>query len=46
MLPRTTELIVGGRAAPSYSAVLDETGARRVESLREMREELDLLRSF
>ena len=46
MLPRTTELTVGGRAAPSYSAVLDETGARRVESLREMREELDLLRSF
>jgi len=46
MLPRTTELIAGGRAAASYSAVLDETGARRVESLREMREELDLLRSL
>ncbi len=46
LLPRTTELIVGGRAAVSYSTVLDETGARRVESLREMREELDLLRTF
>jgi MerR family transcriptional regulator, light-induced transcriptional regulator len=46
LLPRTTELIVGGRAAASYSAILEETGARRVESLREMREELDLLRSF
>ena len=45
-LPRTTELIVGGRAAAAYSAVLEETGARRVESLREMREELDLLRSL
>ena len=45
LLPRTTELIVGGRAAASYSTVLEETGARRVESLREMREELDLLRS-
>jgi MerR family transcriptional regulator, light-induced transcriptional regulator len=46
LLSRTTELIVGGRAAVSYSAILDETGARRVESYREMREELDLLRSF
>ena len=46
LLPRTTELIVGGRAAASYSAILEETGARRVENLREMREELDLLRSF
>lgn len=46
LLPRTTELIAGGRAASSYSEVLEETGARRVESLREMREELDLLRPF
>jgi methylmalonyl-CoA mutase cobalamin-binding subunit len=46
LLPRTTELIVGGRAAASYSAVLEETDARRVESLREMREELELLRTF
>ncbi len=45
LLPRTTELIVGGRAAASYSAVLEETSARRVESFREMREELDLLRT-
>lgn len=45
LLPRTTELLAGGRAAASYSAVLDETGAHRVESYREMREELDLLRS-
>lgn len=45
LLPRTTEMIVGGRAAASYAAALDETGARRVESLRELREELDLLRS-
>jgi methanogenic corrinoid protein MtbC1 len=45
LLPRTTELIVGGRAASSYAAVLDETGARRVENLRELREELDLLRT-
>jgi DNA-binding transcriptional MerR regulator/methylmalonyl-CoA mutase cobalamin-binding subunit len=45
LLPRTTELIVGGRAAASYAAVLEETSARRVESIREMREELDLLRT-
>ena len=45
-LPRTTELIVGGRAAAAYSDALEETGARRVESLRELREELDLLRTF
>jgi MerR family transcriptional regulator, light-induced transcriptional regulator len=45
LLPRTTEIIVGGRAAASYTAVLDETSARRVENLRELREELDLLRS-
>jgi MerR family transcriptional regulator, light-induced transcriptional regulator len=44
LLPRTTELIVGGRSAESYAAALDETGARRVENLRELREELDLLR--
>jgi len=45
-LPRTTELIVGGRATEAYAAVLDEVSARRVESLRELREELDLLRTF
>jgi MerR family transcriptional regulator, light-induced transcriptional regulator len=45
LLPRTAEIIVGGRASVSYTAVLDETGARRVENLRELREELDLLRS-
>ncbi|HBL28538.1 MAG TPA: transcriptional regulator [Acidobacteria bacterium] len=45
LLPRTTELIVGGRAATAYATVLDEIGAIRVESLRELREELDLLRS-
>lgn len=45
LLPRTTEIIVGGRAAVSYAAALDETGARRVENLRELREELDLLRT-
>lgn len=45
LLPRTTELIVGGRAAASYAAALDEAGARRVESLKELREELDLLRT-
>lgn len=45
LLPRTVELIVGGRSAHSYAAVLDEVEARRVESLRELREELDLLRA-
>lgn len=45
LLPRTVELIVGGRSAHSYAAVLDEVEARRVESLRELREELDLLRT-
>ena len=45
LLPRTTELIVGGRSSAAYLAVLDETGARRVESLKELREELDLLRA-
>lgn len=45
LLPRHVELIVGGRSAHSYAAVLDEVNARRVESLRELREELDLLRS-
>lgn len=45
LLPRTVELIVGGRSSSSYAAVLDEVDARRVESLRELREELDLLRA-
>lgn len=45
LLPRTTELIVGGRCSAAYLAVLDETGARRVENLKELREELDLLRA-
>lgn len=45
LLPRTVELIVGGRAAAAYGAALDDAGARRVESLKELREELDLLRS-
>lgn len=45
LLPRNVELIVGGRSSHSYAAVLDEVEARRVESLRELREELDLLRT-
>lgn len=45
LLPRTVELIVGGRSAGSYHAALNETGARHVENLRELREELDLLRT-
>jgi methanogenic corrinoid protein MtbC1 len=45
LLPRHVDLIVGGRSAHSYASVLDEVNAHRVESLRELREELDLLRS-
>jgi methylmalonyl-CoA mutase cobalamin-binding subunit len=45
LLPRTVELIVGGRSSAAYLAVLDEIGARHVENLREFREELDLLRA-
>ena len=46
LLPRTTQIVVGGRAAAAYAAILDEIEARRVESLKELREELELLRSL
>lgn len=46
LLPRTTQIVVGGRAAAAYATVLDEIDARRVENLKELREELELLRSL
>jgi MerR family transcriptional regulator, light-induced transcriptional regulator len=46
LLPRTTQIVVGGRAAAAYAVVLDEIEAHRVESLKELREELELLRSL
>lgn len=42
--PHTT-LLVGGRAAPAYSNLLSEIGARRVDDLNGLRRELQLLRS-
>lgn len=46
LLPHATQVVVGGRASVSYEATLDEIGARRVENLRELREELELLRTL
>lgn len=44
LLPAQTEILAGGSAAPSYDAVLREIGAHRLESLRDLRAELDRLR--
>ena len=45
LLPSTTELLIGGRAVGAYSSALEEIGARRVDDLSVLREELDSLRS-
>jgi MerR family transcriptional regulator, light-induced transcriptional regulator len=45
LLPPTTELLVGGRASNAYAQILDEIGAVHVESLSELRRELEILRS-
>lgn len=42
--PHTT-LLVGGRAVPAYSNLLHEIGARRVDDLNGLRQELQFLRS-
>ncbi|MEJ2509618.1 MAG: MerR family transcriptional regulator [Gammaproteobacteria bacterium] len=44
-LPNTTTLLAGGRAASAYSGVLEEIGARRGESLADLRALLDSLRA-
>lgn len=41
LLPSTTTLIAGGRAAHAYGAVLDEIGAARVADLPSLRRELE-----
>jgi MerR family transcriptional regulator, light-induced transcriptional regulator len=45
LLPSTTALIAGGRAATAYSAALDEIGAVRVTDLPSLRRELERLRA-
>jgi DNA-binding transcriptional MerR regulator/methylmalonyl-CoA mutase cobalamin-binding subunit len=45
LLPATTELIIGGRAAAAYAAIVKEIGALHVPSLAALRQELELLRS-
>jgi methanogenic corrinoid protein MtbC1 len=44
MLPAKTALLVGGRAAPNYQAVLSEIGASLVGGLSDLRVKLDRLR--
>jgi methylmalonyl-CoA mutase cobalamin-binding subunit len=46
LLGNHTILLVGGRAAPSYAGVLSEIGALRVESLADLRQHLQSLRSL
>jgi DNA-binding transcriptional MerR regulator/methylmalonyl-CoA mutase cobalamin-binding subunit len=45
LLPPSTELLIGGRASRAYTPILEEIGAVHVESLSELRRELELLRS-
>ncbi|MES1244592.1 MAG: MerR family transcriptional regulator [Acidobacteriota bacterium] len=45
LLPPATALIVGGRAADAYTAVLDEIGAARMADLAALRRELERLRA-
>jgi DNA-binding transcriptional MerR regulator/methylmalonyl-CoA mutase cobalamin-binding subunit len=45
LLPSTTALIAGGRAASAYGALLDEVGAVRVTDLPSLRRELERLRA-
>lgn len=44
LLGSGTEILVGGRSAPAYAAVLREIGARQGETLAELRRILDSLR--
>jgi methanogenic corrinoid protein MtbC1 len=44
LLPKGTTLVVGGAAAPSYAAVLDDIGATAVAELADLRSQLRLLR--
>lgn len=45
LLSPWTELVVGGRAAAAYGRVLDEVGARRLDDLQGLRQELEILRA-
>ncbi|HYG62988.1 MAG TPA: MerR family transcriptional regulator [Thermoanaerobaculia bacterium] len=45
LLPSGTEIVVGGRAAPGYHALLQEIGARAVRDMEELRRELRALRA-
>jgi DNA-binding transcriptional MerR regulator/methylmalonyl-CoA mutase cobalamin-binding subunit len=44
LLPSTTAMIAGGRAAPAYGEVLDEIGSVRAADLPALRRELERLR--
>ena len=44
LLPRDVALLVGGRAAPAYRAVLEEVGARQMSDLDHLCSTLDELR--
>lgn len=46
LLPHETELLVGGRSAASYAAVIDDIGAVQVDNLARLRDELELMRSL
>lgn len=46
MLPDGVRLLVGGRAAGAYGDALRGAGARRIDSVAELRQELDELRSL
>jgi MerR family transcriptional regulator, light-induced transcriptional regulator len=46
LLGSHTTLVVGGRAAPAYAGILSEIGALQVESLAELRQHLQSLRSL
>ncbi len=46
LLGSHTTILVGGRAAPAYASVLSEIGALRLESLAELRQHLQSLRSI
>jgi len=44
LLPPATRILVGGRAAAAYAAVLDDLGIRRLDSLGSLPEALENLR--
>jgi DNA-binding transcriptional MerR regulator len=45
LLPPATDLLIGGRAAGSYAAVIDDISAVQVDTLTRLREELEMIRS-